>query len=177
MKIFKMLHTGARFLKMFRMLHTGARFLMQKNDEILRVLRTGAQFSPIYSTCSALERDFPQDLQDAPQGSAICYKIFRMLRTGAQFFSKFSRCSARKRDLLHNFQDAPHRSAIFFKIFRMLRTGRAIFFKTWTEKTSFERSSLFWNWYRIHPVAAQILNDDADESQSYSGNLRSKPPS
>ena len=61
----------------------------RKNDEILRMLRTGARFSSKFSGCSARERDF-------------FVKIFRTHRAGAPFSSKFRGCSARKCDFLQN---------------------------------------------------------------------------
>ena len=94
--------------------------------------RTRARFQSKFLGCSARERNDLQNVQDAPHGSAIFFKIFRMphfsaiffqifrmLRTGARFCPEFSRCSARERDVLQNLQDAPHRSAIF----KILRTG------------------------------------------------------
>ena len=103
------------------MLRTG------KNDEIFRMLRTGARFSLKFSGCSARDGDFLQNFQDAPHGKAVFFKISRTLRTGARFSSKFSGCSAqerdfqnfrtlrKERDFLQTFQDARHGSAIFLK--------------------------------------------------------------
>ena len=85
--------------------------------KIFRTLRTGARFSYKFSRCSARERDFVQNFQDAPHGSTIFIfiKIFKTLRTGARFFSKFSRRSARERDFSQDFHDAPHGSAALIK--------------------------------------------------------------
>ena len=130
-----MLRTGARFLmktnEILRMLRKGTQFrtgaqfysrfsgcsarerdFERKNDEILRMLDTGARFLRFcwkFSRCSARERDFVQNSQDAPHGSALFSKMLRMLRTGTRFYQ--------------NYQDAPHGSAFFVQIFNMLRTG------------------------------------------------------
>ena len=66
--------------------------------KICRTLRTGARFSSKFAGRSARERDFRQNLQDAPHGSAIFIQICRTLRTGARFSSKFSVRSAPERD-------------------------------------------------------------------------------
>ena len=113
------------------------------------MLRAGAQFSSIFSGCFAQERDFLQNFEDAPHGSAIFIKIFRMLCTGARFF-------------FQNVEDAPHRSAIFFNvIFEMLRVGARFSMKL----------SGFSAWERDicpnlqdAPRKDAILNDNADES-------------
>ena len=55
--------------------------LRTKNDDILRMLRTRARFSPKLSGCSAREHDFLQNVQDA--SGARFFKNFRTLRTGA----------------------------------------------------------------------------------------------
>ena len=68
------------------------------------MLHTGARFYSKFSGCphgSAVSLKF----WDAPQWSAIFFKIFRMLCTGAQFLSKFSGCSARERDFLQNLNE------------------------------------------------------------------------
>ena len=69
--------------------------------------RTGARFSSNFSKCSARERDFLENFQDAPHGSAIFFEIFRMLRTGARFCSIWTKIDQR------NFEDVSSESAIF----------------------------------------------------------------
>ena len=79
-------------------------------DRFVRMLRTGFSMKKRRNfDDAARERNFIQNVQDAPRMSAIFFQIFRMLRTGARFSLKF--------------QDAPHGSALFFRMFRMLRTG------------------------------------------------------
>ena len=60
----------------------------------IETLRARARRCLEFSGRSARERDFHQNFEDAPRGSAIFLKIFRTLRARA------------------NFQDAPHGSAI-----------------------------------------------------------------
>ena len=100
-----------------------------------RMLRPGAQFALKFSGCSAWERHFPQNVQDAPHGSAIFFKMFRNVQDVSarerNFFSKCSRSSARERHFPQNVQAAPHSSAIFFK--------------TWTNTTGLTGTL----WYKI----------------------------
>ena len=80
--------------------------------KIFRTFRAGARFSSKFSRRWARERNFIQNFQDAPHGSAIFIEILKMLRTRARFFSNFSGRSARERDFSQRFQDAPHGSTI-----------------------------------------------------------------
>ena len=153
----------ARFSSKFSGGSARERFFSTKNNGISRMLRTGRRFSLKISGCSARERNFPPNFQDAPQRSAIFFQTFRMLRTGAQFSSKSSEC--------------PHGSAISSKIsgccarerhFSKKLSGCSArernFIQNLDEEDELARRSLIENWHGIHPVAAQILNDDADES-------------
>ena len=72
-KTFRMLRMGAQFIEiLFRMLRTGAKFLFK----IFRTLRTGVRFwilnekTAKFPGCSAPERNFLLNFQDAPHGSA-----------------------------------------------------------------------------------------------------------
>ena len=94
--------------EILRMLDTGARFSAILL-EVFTMLRTGSRFCSKFSGCSARERDFQQNFENAPHGNSI--------------LSKLSGCSAREHDFCSNFQHAPHGSAIFVQIFNMLRTG------------------------------------------------------
>ena len=112
------------------------------------MLRTGAQFSSIFSGCSARERDSSlhfsgcsaqkRDLMkkrlnfdDASRGSAIFIKVFRfrILRTGAHFSSKFSACSARERDFLPKFSGCSARGRDFSENFQDAPHGSINSFK------------------------------------------------
>ena len=49
----------------------------------IKTLRTGAQCCSKFSGCSARERDFNRNFEDAPLESAIVLKNFKTLRTGS----------------------------------------------------------------------------------------------
>ena len=66
----------------------------RNNNEILRMLRTGARFSLDFSRCFAREGDFQGNKYEIlgmfrTHGSAIFFKILSMLRTGARVGSEF----------------------------------------------------------------------------------------
>ena len=67
-----MLRTGTRFLKNFQDAPRESAIFDEEDNEILRMLRTGARFSAKNRILRAGRRFF-QNFQDAPHGSAISF--------------------------------------------------------------------------------------------------------
>ena len=138
-----MLRTGAPFSSKFGGRSARECNLERTNDEILRMLRTGARFF--------------QNFQNAPHKSAI--------------FSDFSECCARERELFRKFQDAPHRSAIFndevdegsTKAILNHYRGTPRETPMLNEEDDLERSTPVVNLYSFRRPRHSVLNDEVDE--------------